>query len=518
MKPTLLNLFTVIYQQLLRLFSPRFQREFAAEMEEVFKERLELAAANDRFALLAFFLHELLGLLVGGARQRAYAWQARPLLAISTGGGMTLLGRSWRPGRWALYLLLALLVSLFVFRSCSHLWYVTLDGTDDVRHVALGDVNGDGRLDAFLSVGSLGDGYWRADRVLLNEGNGRFVDSGQELGEWRSFAAAVGDMNHDGHVDVLSGSYSGLMSYQNDGSGAFATSIYEPGDFVHRSSHLSVALADLNGDGSLDAFTTGCCGWIGQGARYPAYSEVWLNDGAGGLQRSGQKIGQAGSNAVALGDLNGDGAIDAFLANGRTIQNSSDSLSFLAGLARQRQALSWGMWGDNTYTFNNPNTVWLNDGQGQFHDSAQQLGQAESMAVALGDVNGDGFLDAVVGNNGPDEVWLNDGQGNFSLRQRLGRGLTWSAYLADLDGDGDLDLVVGGETNGRVWLNDGSGHFRRGQGFAYGRYEAIAVGDVTGDGVVDIFVAGVASYQVWRGMGNGRFTADPHTVFPTPKP
>ncbi|MBE7528333.1 MAG: VCBS repeat-containing protein [Chloroflexi bacterium] len=502
------TVFIQLYRRCLQLFSPHFRQEFADEMEELFRERLMLAAAHGRLALLLFLVRELAGLLAGGIRQRVYVWRARPLLAVSTGGGITMPRRGGQPWRWAGYLFLVLL-PLVMLLAGRHLWYVTLDSTYDVRHVALGDVNGDGRLDAFLSVGSVGDGYWRADRVLWNEGDGRFTDSGQELGEWRSFAAAVGDINNDGYVDILSGSYSGLMVYQNDSSGAFTTTIYAPGDFVHRSSQLNVVLADLDGDGRLDAFTTGCCGWIGQGARYPAYSEVWLNDGAGGLRRSGQHIGQTGSNAVALGDLNGDGIIDAFLANGRTIHDQDNPLPAMARFRQWWRAMAWGLMGQNIYTFNTPNTVWLNDGQGRFMDSGQQLGQSESMAVALGDINDDGFLDAVVGNNGADEVWLNDGQGNFRLGQRLGRGLTWSVYLADLDGDGDLDLVVGGENNGRVWLNDGSGHLRRGQGFGYGRYQSIAVGDVTGDGIVDIFVAGVETYQVWRGVGDGRFTPDP---------
>lgn len=77
-----------------------------------------------------------------------------------------------------------------------------------------------------------------------------------------------------------------------------------------------------------------------------------------------------------------------------------------------------------------PNTIWVNDGQGNFTDSGQQLGNEESYAVALGNIqNGDGFIDAVVGNRGPDEIWFNDGQGNLSdSRQRLGSGLTRAVF------------------------------------------------------------------------------------------
>jgi hypothetical protein len=227
---------------------------------------------------------------------------------------------------------------------------------------------------------------------------------------------------------------------------------------------------------------------------FPA-SQVWLGNGEGTFSGTGQTIGQAGSQAVAVADLNGDGALDAFLANSSMMDASGNS---------HRGA---------------PNTVWLNDRGGYFTESGQQLGEAESYFVALGEVNGDGFIDAVVGNRGPDEIWFNDGRGYFTdSGQQLGNGLTYSLFLADLDGDGDLDLVTGGETNAQVWFNDGAGQFTQGQRIDYNQYEAIALGDVTGDRIVDIFVGGVESYQVWRGEGDGSFTGDPRTVFATPHP
>jgi hypothetical protein len=497
---------TAIYRALLRLFPAGFRAEFEEEMVAVFAARLEQEAASGA-AALGLLLREASGLVAGGLRRRLTARPDRTAMIAQTGGGAEVLIDSRRPFpvRTALVAILAILGVVTLYRAVQNFWYVTLDSTYDVRHVALGDFNGDGLLDAYLSVGSIGDGYWRADRVLLNQGNGHFIDSGQELGEWRSFAAVTGDVDGDGLADVISADYTGLIYYRNAGGGQMEGTRYDPGDFVHRSTHLNAALADLNGDGRLDVFSTGCCGWIedeGRGLRHDAYSEVWLNNRAGGLTHTGQAIGAVGSNAAALADLNGDGTIDAFLANGQTIREADAVQNAGARLA----ALAGGHLLPSIYIYHSPDSVWFNDGQGHFSDSGQRLGWAESLAVALGDVNGDGFPDAVIGNRGPDEIWLNDGRGNFRRGQALGGGVTWSVALADLDGDGDLDLVTGGETSGRVWLNDGAGQFSRGQRFPIGRYESIAVGDMTGDGIADILAAGVErEARVWLNDGAGRF-------------
>jgi hypothetical protein len=190
------------------------------------------------------------------------------------------------------------------------------------------------------------------------------------------------------------------------------------------------------------------------------------------------------SGALALGDLNGDETLDVFLAKGWTPP-----------------------------TRNIANEVWFNDGQGNFTDSGQRLGNAESYAVALGDLNRDGFLDAVVGNRGAGEIWFNDGQGNFGLgQQHLGRGIN-TIFVSDLDRDDDLDLFLGGGGSIQVWLNDGTGQFKAGQRINLDRYDAAAVGDVTADGIPDVFVGGPAAYQVWRGDGKGRFSAGRRSAY-----
>jgi uncharacterized repeat protein (TIGR01451 family) len=100
-----------------------------------------------------------------------------------------------------------------------------------------------------------------------------------------------------------------------------------------------------------------------------------------------------------------------------------------------------------------PNRVWLNDGAGNFSDSGQRLGNAFTQGAALGDVDGDGDLDAVFA--GDDQVWLNDGTGNFSEGERpLGHAGGYGLALGDLDGDGDLDAIfAGGRDGSEIWLN-----------------------------------------------------------------
>ena len=55
------------------------------------------------------------------------------------------------------------------------------------------------------------------------------------------------------------------------------------------------------------------------------------------------------------------------------------------------------------------NKIWLNDGHGVFTDSGQSLGDSATFIdVAMGDLDGDGDLDAFVANVGANKVWLNN--------------------------------------------------------------------------------------------------------------
>ena len=211
-----------------------------------------------------------------------------------------------------------------------------------------------------------------------------------------------------------------------------------------------VALGDVDGDGDLDAF-------VANSAQSEAGNAVWINDGHGAFTRSEQTPGYGQS--VALGDLDNDGDLDAVITH----------------------------WSEDKQS-----TIWLNDGSGFFADSGQNLGFA--LRPALGDVDDDSDLDIYLAKIEANTVWLNDGRGMFSdSSQRLGTGITAAVALADLDGDGDLDAMAGGwEEPAKVWLNDGAGAFAEHEqtlSLASVHIHDLALGDIDGDGDMDGFMA-----------------------------
>ena len=347
--------------------------------------------------------------------------------------------------------------------------------------MALGDLDGDGDLDAW--VANFGDSLGgQPNLVWENDGAGNFGLSNQPTGLGNSFSAAValGDLDDDGDLDAWVANYGDSLGGQpnlvwgNDGSGDF-TVITQPLS-LGNSYSADVALGDVDGDGDLDA-------WVANdGAGSGDANIVWINQGGdqlgtlGEFADNGQALGNSRSQGVSLGDLDGDCDLDAWVAN----------------------------------TDSGPNIVWLNDGDGSFTDSGQLLGNSSSSDVALGDLDGDGDLDAWVANYGdsatgePNRVWLNCGDGTFLLTtQALGNSHSYGVSLGDVDGDGDLDAWVanfGGTVIGsvsepnRVWVNDGSGTFTdSGHALGDSRSTAVALGCLDDDDNLDAWVTNCLS-------------------------
>ncbi len=117
-------------------------------------------------------------------------------------------------------------------------------------------------------------------------------------------------------------------------------------------------------------------------------------------------------------------------------------------------------------------------------------------SVVTGDIDGDGHIDLITGNEGqPERLYLNDGTGKFGSAVDVSTDSykTTSMVLANVDGDSDLDLVVGTDGQGIILYTYDSvnGVFLAGTVIDSGVYNttALSAGDVDGDGDVDL-VAG----------------------------
>jgi hypothetical protein len=130
----------------------------------------------------------------------------------------------------------------------------------------------------------------------------------------------------------------------------------------------------------------------------------------------------------------------------------------------------------------------------------------QPISGTIGDLNGDGAPDIVVGiNGGPPAVYFNNGTANPFLNVSgvfvatpqgpAQPGISWGAVvIGDIDGDGHPDLVIGGfNAPNEIYLNDGSPTpFNGVTGIAIGTQDISyipAIGDINGDGFPDLAVA-----------------------------
>ena len=309
-------------------------------------------------------------------------------------------------------------------------------GPPQSRGPRVADIDADGDIDI------VGGGA-----VLRNNGDATFTDTGQNI---PVSPRAVGDLNGDGHVDILSVTSLNEPAHVllNDGTGVFSDHPQELGhDFYD-----AVALGDVDADGDLDAVATSSAGHV------PA--QLWLNDGSGMFLVSDQSFPIDADYDVALEDMNGDGAPDLLISgpgessdlrlnDGRGhFDSSGQTLPPLPGLETGDADLD----GDPDVLVGG--YFFTNDGSGTLTDQGEVL---ETSGTRLGDFNGDGLPDlyAAMDFGEPNQVWINDGEGGFyDGGERLGTSHSRNAVLADFDGDGDLDALAINENEDVLWLNN----------------------------------------------------------------
>jgi hypothetical protein len=135
-------------------------------------------------------------------------------------------------------------------------------------------------------------------------------------------------------------------------------------------------------------------------------------------------------------------------------------------------------------------------------------------SIALADINGDGFTDAVIANSGTDNFtfYLGNGTGTFNQGPSFNVGNAPSAIvLADFNGDGKLDVAVAnsGDNTVSILKGDGTGaNFTPVSLPAVGHSpQFLVTGDFNDDGVTDLAVGNVSdgSVTVLLGKGDGTF-------------
>ena len=245
----------------------------------------------------------------------------------------------------------------------------------------------------------------------------------------------MGDFNGDSALDIVFGNNnSPSQIYLNNGAGGFTLAATLGG-----SQTTSIAVGDFDSDDALDLVL----------GNYNSPSQVYFNNGRGAFALV-TTLGGDRTVSVAAGDFNGDGMLDLVLGNE---DPKPDEVN--------------GEWHPSQVYINNGArgftllTALLSPGNVGEHTSAQ------TKSVAIGDMNGDGLLDVVLGNywswgNSAAEVYLNTGSDTF-VYTRLPLIGSWTNAVAigDVNRDGALDIVLGdpGTSISQVYLNNGTTQF-----------------------------------------------------------
>jgi len=395
-----------------------------------------------------------------------------------------------------------------------------------VGGVALFDYDQDGYLDIYLVGGAAlpslkkeSPVYW--NRLFHNNHDGTFTDVTEKAGvagAGYGMGVAVGDFDNDGWPDLFVANVTRNQLFRNNRDGTFTDVTEKAGVggeelFGIKMWSVGGGWFDYNNDGLLDLFVVNYCKWevnkdpicgMEEGIRdychpkyyAPLHNTLYRNNGDGTFTNVSEETGIAAcfgkGMSVSFADYDGDGFLDAFVANDTT-----------------------------------PNFLFHNLGGKKFEEVAQSAGVAfrgdgsalSGMGSDFRDVNNDGLPDiwhtAVEYETFP--LYQNIGDGNFEdVTLRAGLGSTarmsgWGNGIADFDNDGWKDLFVARsevldtislhapsrsypEPN-TVFRNLGSGKFEDVSATAGPDFQnkaphrGVAFGDIDNDGRIDMVVS-----------------------------
>lgn len=260
--------------------------------------------------------------------------------------------------------------------------------------IALGDFNGDGKLDIAVLQPLIGK-----VAILLNNGDGTFGTATSYATGSNPVAIATADVNKDGHLDLVIANFKGntVSVLLGNGDGTFQTQQTYPTGV----NPISVAIGDFNGDGFLD---------LAVANNNDNTVSILLNNGTGGFLPQTPFATTLVPTGIVTADFNGDGNLDL------AVSTASRNLSVLLGI-----------------------------GDGTFPTHVEYPTGVNSQMIATADMNSDGFLDLVVANFTDNSLSILRGSGTGTFKPQFvyptNSGPDFLA-IGDFNNDGKLDIAV----------------------------------------------------------------------------
>lgn len=365
-------------------------------------------------------------------------------------------------------------------------------------------------------------------------------DTGLEL-TTRSMGVVAGDLNNDGHNDLIMTEYGRLRLMMNNGNTKF-TDVTKSAKLANEKWGTSASFIDFDRDGWLDIVV----------ANYVEYEvSQKCHDKSGAREFCGPS-GFPPSIARLFRNLGVDSSRGA--PNEIQFEDVSVSTGIAAvpgpGLGVVTADFDGDGWQDIFFADDaEANRLFINQRDGTFKDEALQrgiafnaMGQTQAdMGVAVGDIDGNGLLDVFVThlNTEMHSMWLQEPHGYFrdaassaGITKTKWRGTGFGTLFGDFDHDGLLDLAIANgaikrgtgrspvDGLGEFWIpyternqilrNAGSGKFedRSEQEPLCADYaisRGLACADIDSDGALDLVVTNISGHvRLYRNAATSR--------------